>query len=108
MARSILYVGDQDPSMPTQVKDSSGNIVNLTGYTSVQFAFWQEADTATKFKAAGVIVTPSTGSIRYDFAANDLTTGITPGIYNGQWILSDAATKPQHVDAGQFEVRMGR
>jgi hypothetical protein len=108
MARSILYVGDQQPSLPTTVKDASGNAVNLTGYTGVQFAFWQEADTVNKFKAAGTIVTPAAGSIRYDLATNDLTTGITPGVYNGQWVLSDASSKPQHVDAGQFEVRLGR
>jgi hypothetical protein len=108
MARSILYVGDQQPSLPTTVKDASGTAVNLTGYTGVQFAFWQEADTVNKFKAAGTIVTPASGSIRYDLAANDLTTGITPGVYNGQWVLSDASSKPQHVDAGQFEVRVGR
>ena len=106
MARSILYVGDQDPSMPTQVRDSAGTILNLTGYLSVLFALRQAYDTANKFETAGVIVTPSTGSIRYDFATNDLAT-LTPGVYVGQWTLFDAANKPQHVDAGEFELRVG-
>jgi hypothetical protein len=107
VARSILYVGDQQPSLPTTVKDASGNAVNLTGYTGVTFALRQAYDTANKFETAGVIVTPSAGAIRYDLAANDLTTGITPGVYEGQWTLLDASSKPQHVDAGQFEIRTG-
>ena len=107
MARSILYVGDQQPSLPTTVKDASGNTVNLTGYTVVTFALRQAYDTTNKFKSSGVIVTPSAGTIRYDLGTNDLTTGIVPGVYEGQWTLLDASSKPQHVDAGQFEVRKG-
>lgn len=103
MARSILYVGDQQPSLPTTVKDVNGNVVNLTGYTGVQFALRVAYDTVNTFKAAGVIVTPATGSIRYDLGASDLT-GLTPGVYVGQWILSDATSKPQHVKAGEFEL----
>ena len=106
MARSILYVGDQDPSLPAVVKDSSGNVQNLTGYTSVSFALRQAYDTANKFKTTAVIVTPSTGSIRYDLGATDLTS-LVPGVYEGQWVLFDAAAKPQHIDAGQFEIRPG-
>jgi NADP-dependent 3-hydroxy acid dehydrogenase YdfG len=107
VARAILYVGDQQPSLPTTVKDSAGNVVNLTGYTGVTFALRQAYDTANKFKAAGVIVTAAAGTIRYDLGANDLTTGIVPGVYEGQWTLLDASSKPQHVDAGQFEIRKG-
>lgn len=108
MARSILYVGDQQPSLPTTVKDASGNIVDLTGYSGVTFALRQAYDTTNKFKASGVFVGLRTaGTIRYDLAANDLTTGITPGVYEAQWTLLDATAKPQHVDAGQFEVRKG-
>jgi hypothetical protein len=84
VARAVLYVGDQQPSLPTTVKDSAGNVVNLTGYTGVTFALRQAYDTA-----------------------NDLTTGIVPGVYEGQWTLADASSKPQHVDAGQFEIRKG-
>jgi NADP-dependent 3-hydroxy acid dehydrogenase YdfG len=107
MARSILYVGDRQPSLPTTVKDNTGTAVNLTGYTGVTFALRQAYDTANKFKAAGVIVAAASGTIRYDLGANDLTTGIVPGVYEGQWTLSDVAGKPQHIDAGQFEIRKG-
>lgn len=106
MARAILYVGDKQPSLPATIKDSSGNVVNLTGYTGVNFTLRQAYDTTNKFSAAGVIVTPASGTVRYDLAANDLT-GLTPGIYEGQWTLLDASAKPQHVDAGQFELRTG-
>lgn len=106
MARSILYVGDQQPSLPATIKDAAGNVVNLTGYTGVLFALRQAYDTANKFEANGVIVTPSTGAVRYDLGASDLT-GLTPGVYVGQWTLLDATSKPQHVAAGEFEVRTG-
>lgn len=106
MARAVLYVADKQPSLPTVVKDSLGAVVNLTGYTGVTFSFRQAYDSANKFSAAGVIVSAAAGSIRYDLGATDLA-GLTPGIYVGQWTLSDATSKPQHVDAGQFEVRAG-
>lgn len=104
MARSILYVGDQQPSLPAIIKDAGGNVVNLTGYTGVLFALRQAFDTANKFETNGVIVTPSAGSVRYDLGASDLS-GLTPGVYVGQWTLLDATSKPQHVAAGEFEVR---
>lgn len=106
MARSILYVGDQQPSLPATIKDSSGNVVNLTGYTGVMFALRPAYATANAFKAAAVIVSPTAGTVRYDLGSSDLAA-LTPGVYVGQWILTDAASKPQHVYAGEFEVREG-
>jgi hypothetical protein len=104
MARAVLYVGDKQPSLPATVKDSAGNVINLTGYTGVTFAFRQAYATANTFSAAGVIVTPSAGTVRYDLGSTDLAA-LTPGVYLGQWTLSDASSKPQHVDAGEFELR---
>lgn len=106
MARSVLYVGDQQPSLPAIIKDAANNAVNLTGYTGVLFALRQAFDTTNKFETAAVIVTPSTGSVRYDLGASDLS-GLVPGVYVGQWTLLDATSKPQHVAAGEFEVRAG-
>lgn len=80
--------------------------MDLTGYASVSFAMRQAYDTANKWETAGVIVTPSAGTVRYDLAAGDLAT-LTPGVYVGQWTLVDSASKPQHVAAGEFEVRAG-
>ena len=106
MARSVLYVGDQQPSLPAIIKDPTGSAVNLTGYTGVLFALRQAYDTTNKFETAGVIVSAAAGSVRYDLGASDLS-GLTPGVYVGQWTLLDASSKPQHVDAGEFEVRTG-
>ncbi len=107
VSRSILYTGDQAPSLPAIVKDRSGNVVNLTGYLGVTFALRQAYDTVNKFETAAVIVAPNTsGTVRYDLGVNDLS-GLTPGVYVGQWTLSDGSSRPQHVDAGEFEVRAG-
>lgn len=109
MARSILYTsstGDKQPSLPAIVKDASGNAINLTGYTSVSFALRQAYASANTFSAAGVIVTPASGVVRYDLGPTDLVS-LVPGVYVGQWILFDATSKPQHVAAGEFEVRTG-
>lgn len=106
MARSVLFVGDQQPSLPAIVKDSAGNVINLTGYTSVTFAMRQAFDTANKWKTVGVIVNAAAGSVRYDLGSSDLAT-LVPGVYVGQWILADSGGKPQHVTAGEFEVRNG-
>jgi hypothetical protein len=106
MARAILYVGDKQPSLPATIKDSTGAVVNLTGYTGVTFSMRQAYDTTNKFSAAGVIVTPASGTVRYDLGASDLA-GLVPGVYLGQWTLSDGSSKPQHVDAGEFEIRNG-
>jgi hypothetical protein len=106
VARSILYVGDQAPSLPAIIKDGSNNIVNLTGYTSVTFAMRQAFDTTNKWETAAVIVSAAAGSVRYDLGASDLAT-LVPGVYVGQWTLFDASSRPQHVAAGEFEVRKG-
>jgi len=106
LARSVLYVGDQQPSLPAIIKDPSGSVVNLTGYTGVLFALRQAYDTTNKFETNGVIVTPSAGAVRYDLGSSDLAA-LVPGVYVGQWTLLDATSKPQHVDAGEFEVRTG-
>jgi hypothetical protein len=106
MARSILYVGDQAPSLPAIVKDGNQNVVNLTGYTSVTFAMRQAYDTANKWETVAVVVSAAAGSVRYDLGAGDLAT-LVPGVYVGQWTLFDASSRPQHVAAGEFEVRKG-
>lgn len=107
MARSVLYVGDQQPSLPAIIKDAAGNVVDLTGYTSVTFGMRQAYDTTNRWETAAVFVAPRTaGTVRYDLGSGDLAT-LTPGVYVGQWTLFDASSKPQHVAAGEFEVRTG-
>jgi hypothetical protein len=109
VARSILYVGDRAPSLPATIKTPppANTIVDLTGYTGVTFALRQAYDTANKFETAAVIVAPATGgNVRYDLGTNDLV-GLVPGVYVGQWTLTDGSGRPQHVSAGEFEVRNG-
>lgn len=109
MADNILYAGDQNPSITATIKDGAGNIVDLTPYTGgglkkVELALRQEYDTANKWKAAAAVSGPAVnGQVVYALASSDLT--VTPGVYRGQWILTNATGQPQHVDAGRFIVR---
>ena len=107
MAASTLYVGDQNPTLPATVKDGNGNVMDLTGYLSVTFALAYAYGTTTLFKAAGAFVSPRTsGGVTYALGALDLS-GALPGRYVGQWILVDSNSKPQHLDAGLFDVKVG-
>lgn len=106
MSRNILYTGDQDPSLPAVVTNDSGAVIDLTGYTRVTFAMRQAYDTVNKWEAEALVINPPTsGAIRYDLASSDLD--LVPGVYVGQWTLEDGSSRPQHVDAGEFEVRTG-
>jgi hypothetical protein len=106
MARSVIYIGDQQPSFPTIVTDVNGNVVNLTGYSGVTFALRVAYEPTTNvFENAGTIVSPTLGSIQYTLGSTDLS-GLTAGVYAAQWTLLDASSKPQHVDAGEFELRV--
>jgi hypothetical protein len=106
MSRNIIYTGDQDPSFPAVVTNRFGGVIDLTGYTSVTFALRQAYDTVNKWESAAVIVDPpESGVIQYDLGVSDLL--VTPGVYVGQWTLLDGTSRPQHVDAGEFEVREG-
>jgi hypothetical protein len=107
VAANVIFVGDQNPSLPAIVKDASGNVIDLTGYLAVTFALAIAYDSVATVRAVGVFVNPRTaGTIRYDWGASDLT-GLTPGRFVGQWILNDASNKPQHVPAGLFDVQVG-
>lgn len=107
MARGVLYTTDQLPTLPATVTDSSGDVMDLTPFTKVEFALRAAFDTTNSFKAVGDINSPATnGSVTYTLGSSDLAT-VTPGIYVGQWILTESGGAKQHVDAGEFEVRTG-
>lgn len=105
MATNILYVGDRNPSLTATLTDGSGVAINLTGFT-VQFALRQAYATSNLFKSSATVVTPAAGTVRYDFAANDLATAPV-GVYNGEWIATDGSSRAEHISAGAFEVRKG-
>ena len=106
MARNVLYVGDTLPIIPATIKDGSGNVIDLTSYT-VKFSLRQWYAASNTFGPnPGTVVNGPLGQVTYTLGTNDLA-GLTPGIYFGQWTLTTGATS-MHVDAGEFEVRIGQ
>jgi len=65
-----------------QAKDDSGNILDLTEYTTVKFRM-RRAGSATKVDATVTVTDAVNGKWRYTFASNDLNI---VGIYEAQLV----------------------
>jgi hypothetical protein len=111
--RSILYIGDQNPPLSTQLLYADGTAVNGTGHSQPTFSLRYSYGTANIFTgtaawATGTAPAPSqaAGYVTYTFGTADLS-GLVPGIADGQWKDVDATGKPMHMDAGAFELRAG-
>ena len=76
---------DRLPSIAAILKDSAGNVVDLTGY-AIRFHMWVDGSTTPKVNAAAVLVDGAAGSVRYDWAAGDTDTA---GDYFCEWEAAD-------------------
>lgn len=113
LSRAILYIGDQNPPLSTQLLYADGTAVNGTGHNQPLFMLRYAYGTANIFTgtaawATGTAPAPSrdAGYTTYNFGTADLS-GLIPGLAVGQWKDVDASGKPMHMAAGEFMLVKG-
>jgi hypothetical protein len=109
MSDLTFVQGDTAPAIRSILKklqdDGTYAVLNLTsaGVTSIKFQMRKEDDVLYQVDAAAEVVDAAAGSVRYVWAANDLSV---PGDYIAQWELTFSGGKVQTTDpAGTITVR---
>lgn len=75
------FVGNLSPSATDTLTDNTGAVVNLTGAT-VRFRMRSLGSATLKVDAVATVVTPASGTVRYDWSGTDTDTG---GEYLAWW-----------------------
>lgn len=95
--------GDTGPALQsTIVLASTGAAIDLTG-ASVQFRMRKEDDRVFQVDAAGELVDPDAGTVRYEWSPNDLAI---PGTFLGRWRVTFGDGRIVHTR--QFEIEVER
>lgn len=94
------FTGNRNPSISETITDTDGNPVDLTGST-VTFRMRAVGDDALVVDAAAVVVSASAGTVRYDWAANDVDTA---GYYLVWWRVTTGGLT-QDLNEAVIEIR---
>lgn len=94
----VIKSFDRLPSIQATLS-SAGGPINLTTATAVRFIMRPAAGGAVKVNAPAVIVTPASGVVRYDWAANDTNLA---GSYQAEWSVTWADGKQQTVPTTSY------
>lgn len=95
MADVEFVAGDSGPSLSGTLTDPrTGLPINLTG-AAVTFQMRLADDRRFTVSATAAIVSPTAGTVRYDWAAGDLRT---PGDYQCQWRITFSGGSIQTTD----------
>ena len=78
MGKIKLYTGDEKLTLEFHLKDKSGNVVDLTGYSSVKFQMAKVNDTTLHEDGDCTVTDAATGVCTYETTS---TTHGTPGEY---------------------------
>jgi hypothetical protein len=100
MATTITHFkGNRSPSLADTIR-IDGTPFDLTG-SSVKFKMRAEGSSTLKVDSAATIVSPTAGTVRYDWASADVDTG---GEFFGWWEVTLPSAKTQ--DTREFLVTM--
>ena len=103
----VIKQGDRLPSLEATIRRrSDGSAVDLTTALGVTFRMWKQRVVGGSYKvnAAAVMVTPSSGVVRYDWTSLDTDDA---GDYLGEFVVSWPSSKTQTIPTdGAFHVRV--
>ena len=86
MSEQTFVQGDSAPPITGALKNVDGTPFDLTNITSVRFQMRRQSDRRYTVDAVAAIVgSPTSGSVKYVWAANDLD--VVGDDYIGQWEL---------------------
>ena len=77
---------DRLPALQATLEDGEGNPVDLTG-TTIKFKMRGASATTLKVDAGATIVSPTLGTVKYEWAAAETDT---PGDYYGEFEVTSA------------------
>lgn len=96
----VWFVGNRNPSITDTITYEDGTPVDLTGAT-VTFKMRALNSTTLKVNTAATVVTPSAGTVRYDWASADVDTA---GQFLVWWVVTIGG-KTQDLNEAVIEIR---
>lgn len=90
--------GDTAPAITDTLKDSEGNVVDLTSAASLKFIM-SDADGNEKVNASASFVSRSDGTVLYNWSAGDTDT---VGGYRAEWQVTWSDGTVQTFPAGSY------
>ena len=93
MSDASFVASDTAPSLLGTLTNEDGTPYDLTNATSVRFQMRLASDGRFKVNAVATIVSPTEGTVRYDWAAGDLDT---PGDYVSRWRIAFNTGELEH------------
>ncbi len=98
----MFYIkeGDRLPYYTATLQDENGDAVNITGNTGVTFRF---RSGQTLISGAGVVVSASAGTVRYEWGASDT---LIPGQYDVEVVVAYAGGNQTFPSAGYGKIEI--